>query len=229
MKILESIIICLILILHSLFIVDSTALYLTSLCLFSLLEQPLSKGLLQRLLLNLCAHSVTRGTLVHLLLDMIKPESDGMVGSLATVNSQRLYGCPLNVVYGRSQSIDGRHPSYFDFQFLLEIFLLIAFSTGLPPLVLRRVLEALTYLATNHSAVAKILFYFDPSPACEFSMRRPSESGSSKGKEKVQEDDSVSDPHKDPQEDFPFVLFLKLLNRPLFLRSSVHLEQVSLA
>ncbi|KAL8142163.1 hypothetical protein V2J09_015195 [Rumex salicifolius] len=163
------------------------------------LAQPLSKGLLQRLLLNLCAHSVTRATLVRLLLNMIKPECNGIVGSLAMVNSQRLYGCPLNVVYGRSQSID-----------------------GLPPLVLRRVLEALTYLATNHSAVATILFYSNPSPLYEISTEKHLQIRSTKGKEKVEEAGPISD----PQEDIPFVLFLKLLNRPLFLRSSVHLEQV---
>lgn len=65
------------------------------------------KGLLQRLLLNLCAHSVTRATLVRLLLDMIKPEAEGSVTRLAAINSQRLYGCQSNVVYGRSQLLDG--------------------------------------------------------------------------------------------------------------------------
>lgn len=74
---------------------------------FFFLCQPLGKGLLQRLLLNLCAHSVTRATLVHLLLDMIKPEAEGSVTGLASINSQRLYGCQSNVVYGRSQLLDG--------------------------------------------------------------------------------------------------------------------------
>lgn len=69
--------------------------------------QPLGKGLLQRLLLNLCAHSATRANLVHLLLSMIKPEAEGMEGGLSTINSQRLYGCQSNIVYGRSQLLDG--------------------------------------------------------------------------------------------------------------------------
>ena len=69
--------------------------------------QPLGKGLLQRLLFNLCAHSVTRAILVYLLLDMIKSEAEGSAGGVATINSHRLYGCQSNVVYGRSQLLDG--------------------------------------------------------------------------------------------------------------------------
>lgn len=64
-------------------------------------------GILQRLLLNLCANSSTRGILVYLLLEMIKPETEGTVGGLIKINSQRLYGCRSNIVYGRSQLIEG--------------------------------------------------------------------------------------------------------------------------
>ncbi|XP_059440839.1 E3 ubiquitin-protein ligase UPL1 isoform X2 [Corylus avellana] len=168
------------------------------------LAQPLGKGLLQRLLLNLCAHSVTRAILVRVLLDMIKPEAEGSVCGLATINSQRLYGCQSNVVYGRSQLLD-----------------------GLPPLVLRRTFEIMTYLATNHSAVANMLFYFDPvlvpeplSPICI-------ESKKDKGKEKIVEGGFASKPLGNSLDgDVPLILLLKLLNRPLFLRSTAHLEQV---
>ncbi|KAF5727902.1 E3 ubiquitin-protein ligase UPL1 isoform X1 [Tripterygium wilfordii] len=169
------------------------------------LAQPLGKGLLQRLLLNLCAHSGTRAILVRLLLDMIKPEADGFASELATINSQRLYGCQSNVVYGRSQLLD-----------------------GVPPLVLRRVLEILTYLATNHSAVASMLFYLDPTLVPEhFSSTLPG-AKLDKGKEKVVD---VGTSSKAPEQsvdehDVPLILFMKLLNRPLFLRSTVQLEQV---
>ncbi|KAJ1430487.1 Ubiquitin-associated domain [Sesbania bispinosa] len=166
------------------------------------LAQPLGKGLLQRLLLNLCAHSVTRATLIYLLLDMIKPEAEGSISRLATLNSQRLYGCHSNTVYGRSQLLD-----------------------GLPPLVFRRILEILTYLATNHSAVARMLFHFDrsiiPDSSSPF-MAHMIE----KGKEKVIEGGSSPKPSGTQAGDVPLVLFLKLLNRPLFLRSTAHLEQV---
>ncbi|XP_009793112.1 E3 ubiquitin-protein ligase UPL1 [Nicotiana sylvestris] len=166
------------------------------------LAQPLGKGLLQRLLLNLCAHSSTRAVLVHLLLEAIKPETGGAVGGLATINSQRLYGCQSNIVYGRSQLFD-----------------------GLPPLVLRRILEILTYLATNHSAVASLLFYFELSIIPEWSDVKCSEKRD-KGKEKIVGGDSLNPFGSSHKGDVPLVLFLKLLNRPLFLRSIAHLEQV---
>ncbi|CAK9145061.1 unnamed protein product [Ilex paraguariensis] len=73
---------------------------------YTLAGEPLGKGFLQRFLLNLCAHSCTRAILVRLLLDMIGPETEGPVGRLLTVNSQRLYGCQSNVVYGQSQLLD---------------------------------------------------------------------------------------------------------------------------
>lgn len=168
------------------------------------LAQPLGKGLLQRLLFNLCAHSVTRAVLVRLLLDMIKPEAEGSVSGLATINSQRLYGCQSNVVYGRSQLLD-----------------------GLPPLVLRRTFEILTFLATNHSAVANMLFYFDPLMVPENLSPVGMENKKEKGKEKIAEGGFASEPLGNSLDgDVPLILFLKLLNRPLFLRSTAHLEQV---
>ncbi|KAM7504309.1 hypothetical protein LguiB_003213 [Lonicera macranthoides] len=167
------------------------------------LAQPLAKGLLQRLLLNLCAHSCTRAILVCVLLDMIKPVTEGPAGRLTTVNSQRLYGCQSNVVYGRSQLLD-----------------------GLPPLVLRRILEILTYLATNHSAVANILFYLDPLLIPESSNPIFLETKKDKGKEKIVEGDLSSPVQSHHEGDIPLILLLKLLNQPLFLRSIAHLEQV---
>ncbi|KAL6999108.1 E3 ubiquitin-protein ligase upl1 [Sarracenia purpurea var. burkii] len=167
------------------------------------LAQPLGKGLLQRLLLNLCAHSVTRAILVWLLLDMIRPETETTVNGLTTINSKRLYGCQSNVVYGRSQLLD-----------------------GLPPLVLHRILEILTYLATNHSAVANTLFHFDPSLVPEYLNPRHSQVKKDKGKEKIGEGgDLLNFLGSFQTVDVPLVLFLKLLSQPLFLCSSVHLEQ----
>ncbi|KAK6934616.1 HUWE1/Rev1, ubiquitin binding region [Dillenia turbinata] len=166
------------------------------------LAQPLGKGLLQRLLLNLCAHSGTRAILVHLLLDMMKPEIEGFASGSMTDNSLGPYGCWSNFPYGGSQLLD-----------------------GLPPLVLRRVLEILTYLASNHSAVANLLFYFDPSISLDSSNPSDSEIKKDKGKEKLVE--GAPDFHETSRRlDVPLILFLKLLNRPLFLRSSAHLEQV---
>ncbi|PON94002.1 Coatomer beta subunit [Trema orientale] len=168
------------------------------------LAQPLGKGLLQRLLLNLCAHSFTRAILLHLLLDMIKPETEGSISELATINSQRLYGCHSNVVYGRSQLLD-----------------------GLPPLVLQRILEILTYLATNHPPVANMLFYFDRLNVSEALSAANMENKKGKGKEKIEEGGVSMKSLENIQDgDIPLILFLKLLNQPLFLHSTTHLEQV---
>ncbi|CAL0324794.1 unnamed protein product [Lupinus luteus] len=133
------------------------------------LAQPLGKGLLQRLLLNLCAHSVTRATLVYFLLDMIKPEAEGSVCRLATLTSQRLYGCQSNTVYGQSQLLD-----------------------GLPPLVFRRILEILYHLVKNHSAVAKMMFHFDQSVIPDCSRSFMVHMMNEKGKEKVIEGESAA-------------------------------------
>lgn len=85
----------------------------------------------------------------------------------------------------------------------------------------------LTYLATNHPSVASILSNFDSllhseSSACNTSL------DIQKGKTK----EPMCDPidaltlESSQKGDPPLVLFLTLLNRPLFLRSTVHLEQV---
>ncbi|KAL2343611.1 hypothetical protein Fmac_004896 [Flemingia macrophylla] len=124
------------------------------------LSQPLGKGLLQRLLLNLCAHSITRATLIYLLLDMIKPEAEGST-----------------------------------FYVLISILLSLLF--------------------TDHS---HHVFVADSSHAVKVHMNE-------KGKEVIEGGPSLN-PSVAQTEDVPLVLFLKLLNRPLFLRSNAHLEQV---
>ena len=93
-------------------------------------------------------------------------------------------------------------------------------------MVLRRVLEVLTHLATNHSAVANTLFYFEPSllPECSQNF---SDTKNGKGKEKVEEGGMGSNSHGAPQEgSIPLILLLKLLKCPLFRRSIAHVEQV---
>jgi hypothetical protein len=72
--------------------------------------QPLGKGLLQRLLLNLCVHSVTRVTLLQLLLEMLRPDVEARLNEHSiepNTPTLRLYGCQWNVVYARSQLSNG--------------------------------------------------------------------------------------------------------------------------
>ncbi|KAG2642289.1 hypothetical protein PVAP13_2KG198574 [Panicum virgatum] len=159
------------------------------------LAQPLSKGLLQRLMFNLCAHSVTRVTLVGHLLDMIKPESEGLSIS-DCMATYRLHGCQWNIVYAQPYS-----------------------ANGLPPLVTRRLLEILTYLASNHPSVADLLVHFNPSVSSNHLTLQDS-------KEVSQGSSSLKMKQSSSEGYTPILLFLKLLNKPLFLRSRVYLEQV---
>lgn len=81
---------------------------------------------------------------------------------------------------------------------------------------MRRVLEILTYLATNHSGVASLLFYFEGPNIPDFACIN------GKGKDKV-----IEEQHDlSKKEDVPLKLLLRLLSEPLFLRSIAHLEQV---
>lgn len=157
--------------------------------------QPLYKGQLQRLLLNLCAHSDTRTALVKILMGMLMLDTRRPIDGLnAAEPSFRLYACQNNVMYSRPQSLD-----------------------GVPPLVSRRVLETMTYLARNHPFVAKILLQLKLSRQVQ-----PECSDQSRGKAvMVMEEES-----QNQDECLPIELLLRLLNQPLYLRSIAHLEQL---
>ncbi|MCO5577516.1 hypothetical protein L7F22_031347 [Adiantum nelumboides] len=160
-------------------------------CLLQLLHvaQPLGKGLLQRILLNLCTNGLSRVRLVKLLLDLLRP---GAHSISSDCKIPRLYGCRSNVVYARSQVSD-----------------------GVPPLVSRRALEILTHLS-KHLGRDFIIFTYLPQ-----STQSLGDEGKDKGKAKLIDDLSGSS-----EGDIPLVLLLKLLNQPLYSRSSAHLEQL---
>ncbi|MBA0693539.1 hypothetical protein Goari_003907, partial [Gossypium aridum] len=155
--------------------------------------QPLYKGALQKLLLNLCAHNETRTALVKILMDMLMLDTRKPINYSNSIElPYRLYGCQNNVMYSRPQRFD-----------------------GIPPLVCRRVLETLTYLARNHPYVAKILLQFRLPLA---TLQEPRNIDQSRGKALMTEEQ---------QEGFISVaLLLSLLNQPLYLRSIAHLEQL---
>ena len=71
--------------------------------------QPLYKGQLQKLLLNLCAHSETRASLVKILMDLLMLDVRKPASNVSVVEPPyRLYGCQSNVMYSRPQSFDGK-------------------------------------------------------------------------------------------------------------------------
>ncbi|XP_044510273.1 E3 ubiquitin-protein ligase UPL2-like isoform X2 [Mangifera indica] len=162
--------------------------------------QPLYKGSLQRLLLNLCVHTETRISVVRILMDMLMLDTRKPANYLNAIEPPyRLYGCRNNVMYSR--------PQHFD---------------GVPPLVSRRILETLTYLARNHPFVAKILLQFRLPLAA---LREPENIDEVHGKA-VMVDEPCEIGRKQQEGYISVMLLLSLLNQPLYLRSIAHLEQL---
>ncbi|CAA6653418.1 unnamed protein product [Spirodela intermedia] len=157
--------------------------------------QPLYKGQFQRLLLNLCTHQDTRSSLVQLLMELLMLDVRGHMKSMdgSVESSYRLYACQSYVIYSRPQSSD-----------------------GVPPLVSRRILETLTYLARNHPQVAKLFLHLElPRTSVQYSDQRHGKAVA-----------AMQDDRSEEKGDFPIILLLSLLNQPLYLRSVAHLEQL---
>lgn len=92
---------------------------------------------------------------------------------------------------------------------------------GVPPLLSRRILETLTYLARNHLYVAKILLQFRlPHPA----IKEPVD-GRGKAVIVGEGEENISESNEGY---VSIAMLLGLLNQPLYLRSIAHLEQVML-
>lgn len=76
--------------------------------LIHIILQPLYKGQLQRLLLNLCAHNETRTALIKILMDLLMLDMRKPANNLnASEPSYRLYACQSHVMYSRPQYFDG--------------------------------------------------------------------------------------------------------------------------
>ncbi|KAK7301089.1 hypothetical protein RJT34_11949 [Clitoria ternatea] len=163
--------------------------------------QPLYRGPLMGLLLNVCAHSETRTSLVKILMELLMLDRRKSARNFSRVEPEppyRLYGCKSNVMYSRPQSID-----------------------GVPPLLSRRILETLTYLARNHLYVAKILLQFRlPHPAIE-----PDNVDDARGKAVMVVEDGVNISENN-EGYISIAMLLGLLNQPLYFRSIAHLEQL---
>ncbi|CAA0843325.1 E3 ubiquitin-protein ligase UPL1 [Striga hermonthica] len=159
--------------------------------------QPLYRSQ-QRLLLNLCAHAETRVDLLKILMDLLLSNKRRFPSDLnATEPPYRLYACK-HVMYSRPQHVD-----------------------GVPPLVSRRALETLTYLSGNHPLVAKLLLELRL-PQVNF---KESPSSDEKGKKAMLlSDEDMSEKYTERQSSLS--LLLSLFNRPLYLRSITHLEQL---
>lgn len=103
--------------------------------------------------------------------------------------------------------------------YLSHLICLHFISPGVPPLVTRRLLEILTYLASASPSVVDLLIYFNPSasPNC-LTLQHNKETSQESSMQ------NMMPPYSEAYT--PIILFLKLLNKPLFLRSRVYLEKV---
>ncbi|KAK6160913.1 hypothetical protein DH2020_004294 [Rehmannia glutinosa] len=118
----------------------------------------------------------------------------------ATEPPYRLYACQSHVMYSRPQYVD-----------------------GVPPLVSRRAMETLTYLARNHPLVAKLLLELRLPQL----ILKESPSSEDKGSKAIMLlDEDMSEKKKYPEGQASLTLLLSLLNRSLYLRSIAHLEQL---
>lgn len=102
---------------------------------------------------------------------------------------------------------------------------------GVPPLVSRRVLEILTYLARNHSHVANLLLFLEPAGPSSIAAETSPQKVKEKGKAKLVDGVAPTIVTGEPKAkgEIPLILLLKLLNQPLYSRSSAHLEQVGIS
>ncbi|RZC63781.1 hypothetical protein C5167_025526 [Papaver somniferum] len=166
--------------------------------------QPLYKGRLQKLVLNLCAHHESGSDLVQILMDMLMIDVGKPVNHSGDCAEQRyrLYCCQNNVMYSRSQISDGK-PSLM----------------GVPPSVSLHTLDILIYLARNQPNVAKLLL--QPKLLC--SPARELQGSVEKQPLMVMEEDGK----QLQQGDVPIVLLLRLFNLRLYLRSVAHVNTFS--
>ncbi|KAK9930153.1 hypothetical protein M0R45_027205 [Rubus argutus] len=164
--------------------------------------QPLYKGQLQKLLLNLCAHVETRNSVVRILMGMLMLDTRKPGNNATTIEPlYRLYGCQGNVMYSRASAKD-----------------------GIPPLLSRRILETLTYLARHHPNVAKILLNLRL-PHSALQERENIDRTRGKAVMVVEENDQITSHNQEGY--LSIALLLSLLNQPLYLvRSIAHLEQL---
>ncbi|KAF9195150.1 hypothetical protein BGZ51_004577 [Haplosporangium sp. Z 767] len=167
------------------------------------LPQPLSKNILNKLLVNLCENSKTRSELLSLLLSILQDGGADLAAVDKSFAQMSLRGKPAhNRTHqsnhkgkGLSSALSTPVPAAMD---------------NVPNLVARRCFEALYYIVSFNSQAA--LFFL--SEHDNVSFKRPPLSKKGKGKERV----VISK--------YPIVLLLDLLERPTFVENAVLMEQL---
>ncbi|KAG0347069.1 hypothetical protein BG004_000179 [Podila humilis] len=162
------------------------------------LPQPLSKNILNKLLVNLCENSKTRTELLSLLLSILQDGGADLAAVDKSFAQMSLRGKPFSKSghKGKGTSTISTSPT------------ISASSDHVPNLVARRCLESLHYIVAYNSQAA---IYF-LSEHENVTLKKPTKKG--KGKEKVS------------SSKYPIVLLLDLLERPIFVQHSALMEQL---
>ncbi|KAF9997246.1 hypothetical protein BGZ79_009053 [Entomortierella chlamydospora] len=163
------------------------------------LPQPLSKNILNKLLVNLCENSKTRAELLSLLLSILQ---DGGADLAAVDKSFAQMSLRGKTVIKAHHHHKGKGTATLPTQVPVAM-------DNVPNLVARRCFEALYYIVSSNSQA--VLFFLTEHENVTL-KRSPSKKG--KGKEKA-----VSSK-------YPIVLLLDLLERPIFVENSALMEQL---
>ncbi|KAI8600747.1 hypothetical protein EDD21DRAFT_306070, partial [Dissophora ornata] len=163
------------------------------------LPQPLSRNILNKLLVNLCENSKTRADLLSLLLSILQDGGTDLAAVDRSFAHMSLRGKPLFKTPHQPKNVKGSMPTSTLAQ---------ASTDNVPNLVARRCFESLHYIVSVNEQAS--LFFLTEHE--NVTLKRPTKKG--KGKEKV-----ISSK-------YPMVLLLDLLERPIFLQNSSLMEQL---
>ncbi|KAK4518814.1 ribosomal RNA biogenesis protein rrp5 [Mucor velutinosus] len=163
--------------------------------------QTISKSILNRLLLNLCENSKTRGDLLSYLVCVLYDGNN----DLASVDSSFAL---LSSSSGKSGKSSSSKPSRANSSTSAA-----AVTDNVPNFIAQRCLEALTYIVSNNE---QSMTYFLTESDSLVSLKRSSSSRKGKNKEKA----PVS------WNKYPILVLMSLLDRPVFIDNSILMEQL---
>lgn len=175
--------------------------------------QTISKSILNRLLLNLCENSKTRGDLLSYLVCVLYDGNN----DLASVDSSfALLSSPTAT--GKSGKSSSSKPSRANSTSTTTATTnssanAAAVTDNVPNFIAQRCLEALTYIVSNNE---QSMTYFLTESESLVSLKRSLSSRKGKSKEKV----STS------WNKYPILVLMSLLDRPVFINNSTLMEQL---
>ncbi|KAG0215073.1 hypothetical protein BGX33_001508 [Mortierella sp. NVP41] len=164
------------------------------------LPQPLSKNILNKLLVNLCENSKTRTELLSLLLSILQDGGADLAAVDKSFAQMSLRGKPIVKALQHKGKGTGTVPTPA-----------LSAMDNVPNLVARRCFEALYYIVSFNAQATQFFLAEHENVTLK---RSPSKKG--KGKDK---DKTISSK-------YPIVLLLGLLERPTFVENSALMEQL---